>query len=208
KLGELNFTGNVTPFCMDATEVTVDAYTACVHDVRDGNREGRCSADHLGEWSTDGTKFTKDARCNYDVPGRGTHPINCVDWNQATAYCHAQNKRLPNEDEWEWAARGETHARKYPWGDATPDAQLCWSGGLRKKDGTCAVGSFPEGDAPGGIHDLAGNVWEWTGSNWDVDHRVYRGGSWHSDAATHPRAAERGHQPPGFRSDSVGFRCV
>jgi len=200
KLGDVNRTADVTPFCMDTTEVTADAYADCV-------RAGHCSADHLGEWSSDGSKFTKDARCTYGSAGQGKHPINCVDWNQASAYCAAQKKRLPTEEEWEWAARGAGQARTYPWGDARPDEQLCWSGGARKKDGTCEVGSYPAGDAPGGIHDLAGNVWEWTGTSWDATH-VYRGGSWHSEVTSHARAAERAGGPVPYRLDFVGFRCV
>jgi formylglycine-generating enzyme required for sulfatase activity len=199
KLGDQERTATVGPLCVDTTEVTVDAYTACV-------RAGRCSADHLGEWSTDGAKFTKDPKCNYGVAGRGNHPINCVDWQQAESYCHAEGKRLPSEEEWEWAARGATQARVYPWGGDAPAAQLCWSG-VQKREGTCAVGSFAQGDAPGGIHDLAGNVWEWTSSSWDADH-VYRGGSWHSEVATHPRAAERSRGSAPYRLYFVGFRCV
>jgi formylglycine-generating enzyme len=139
--------------------------------------------------------------------GAGQHPINCVDWDQAGAYCRVQGKRLPTEEEWEWAARGATQARTYPWGDLAPGAQLCWSG-VQKRDGTCVVGSFPEGDAPGGIHDLAGNVWEWTGSSWDPDTRVYRGGSWHSAETSHARAAERSKGVVPYRLYYVGFRCV
>lgn len=129
-----------------------------------------------------------------------------MDWQQAETYCHAEGKRLPSEEEWEWAARGTTQARVYPWGGDAPGGQLCWSG-VQKRDGTCAVGSYPQGDAPGGIHDLAGNVWEWTSSSWEADH-VYRGGSWHSEVATHPRAAERSRGSVPYRLYFVGFRCV
>jgi sulfatase modifying factor 1 len=199
KPGDLDRAATVGAFCMDTTEVTVDAYTACV-------RAGKCSADHLGEWSTDGTKFNRDPKCNYGVAGRGNHPINCVDWQQADTYCRAEGKRLPSEEEWEWAARGATQARVYPWGGEAPAGQLCWSG-VQKREGTCTVGSYPQGDAPGGIHDLAGNVWEWTSSSWDADH-VYRGGSWHSEVAAHPRAAERSRGSVPYRLYFVGFRCV
>ena len=130
-------TATVHPFCMDVTEVTVDAYTACV-------RAGKCTAEAT---SGDG--------CNYGVSGKGNHPMNCLDWNQATTYCHAQGKRLPSEEEWEWAARGGAEGRTYPWGNTDPDSQLCWSG-VTKREGTCPVGSYPAGDAPGGVHDLCG----------------------------------------------------
>jgi hypothetical protein len=160
KMGDRGDNVTVGAFCMDVTEITVDAYAVCV-------KAGKCSADHLGELSSDGQSFSASNTCNYGVSGRGNHPINCVDWGQAATFCHEQGKRLPSEEEWEWAARGESQGRVYPWGGATPDFQACWSG-VNKRTGTCPVASFPDGDAPGGIHDLAGNVWEWTSSKYDA----------------------------------------
>ncbi len=190
----------VQPFCLDLTEVTVDAYASCV-------RAGSCVADHPAEWTADGATFAADAACNYGVSGRGNHPVNCVDWNQSAAYCQAQGKRLPTEEEWEWAARGGPLGSAYPWGNAAPERQICWSG-TTKRSGTCAVGSYGAGDAPSGVHDLAGNVWEWTSSHHDGDTRVRRGGGWINDDASSPRAAHRGRSMPLFRSDLLGFRCA
>ncbi len=190
-MGDRHDTVTVQPFCMDVTEVTADAYGACV-------RAGGCSADGLA----------CGPAATYGVSGKGNHPINCVDWGQSATYCHAQGKRLPTEEEWEWAARGGSEGRTYPWGNGAPDFQLCWSG-IQKKDGTCPVGSFPEGDAPGGIHDLAGNVWEWT-SNYDASGpaRVLRGGGWDIDVASNMRAADRDRCSPSYRGSNVGFRCA
>jgi len=190
----------VQGFCLDVTEVTVDAYTACV-------QTGRCTGDHPRQWTADGTTFSADEACNYGVSGKGPHPMNCVDWTQATTYCQANGKRLPTEEEWEWAARGGAEGRTYPWGAAPPSGQLCWSG-TKKRSGTCAVGSYPAGDAPGGIHDLAGNVWEWTASNHEGNTRVRRGGGWINEDTASPRAAHRGRSTPAFRSDLLGFRCA
>src|SRR5205814_8984271 len=113
---------------------------------------------------------TDDLRCNpgspaatFAAPGRENYPINCVSFDQASAYCSAQGKRLPTADEWEWAARGGAGAHSFAWGNGPPSDQVCWSG-TTKRDGPCPVGSFPSGDAPGGLHDLSGNVWEWTAS--------------------------------------------
>jgi len=192
----------VQPFCLDVTEVTADAYASCV-------RGGACSADHTGQLTNDGKTFAADPQCNLGMHGRGNHPMNCVDWSQASAYCRAQGKRLPTEEEWEWAARGGAEGRTYPWGNDAPTDQLCWSGG-ELHDGTCAVGSFPEGDAPGGIHDLAGNVWEWTSSDFVFNRsaRAMRGGSW---SVTEPfvlGADAPSEELPGNRHDGLGFRCA
>ena len=196
----------VAGFCLDVTEVTTDAYAACV-------RGGRCTIDHLGERTTDGRSLTADPRCNYGVPGRGQHPINCVDWEQSRTYCAAHHARLPTEHEWEWAARGGGQARPYPWGNAEPDAQLCWSG-IEQRDGTCPVGTFPAGDTSTGIHDLAGNVWEWTSSNYATSTsttsgaRVIRGGSWGLVLQGYVRAADRVRTPSTVRRSNLGLRCA
>lgn len=189
-------------FCLDQTEVTADAYATCV-------RGGQCNADHLGESSTDARAFEAAESCNYGVAARGNHPINCVDWGQSATYCRGQSKRLPTEEEWQWAARGGSEGRVYPWGNATPDSQLCWSG-VSTRSGTCAVGSLPAGDAPGGIHDLAGNVWEWTSSNFDASGaaRVFRGGGWSDVVASNIRAAHRYGVAPSLRNINLGFRCA
>jgi formylglycine-generating enzyme required for sulfatase activity len=70
------------------------------------------------------------------------------------------------------------------------------------------VGGFPSGDAPGGIHDLAGNVWEWTSTAYDSSARVSRGGSWSSGNPSFLRAANRIRFVPSFRDSNLGFRCA
>jgi len=205
--GARGATVTVAPLCMDLTEVTVDAYVACI-------RTGLCTAAHVGEMSSLDA-FRPDTACNHGVAGRGNHPMNCVDWAQSAAYCQSQAKRLPTEEEWEWAARGGPAGRTYPWGSATPDIQACWSG-LTKRVGTCPVGASPAGDAPGGIHDLAGNVSEWTstenGSEWpaaaDQSRRVFRGGSWHDAVEILLRSSTRPSTSPQLHDPAMGFRCV
>lgn len=201
-MGERNVTVTVRPFSLDITEVTADQYAACV-------RGGLCTADHLREWSVEGRPYVASDGCNYGVPGRGHHPMNCVDASQAEAYCHAQRKRLPTEEEWEWAARGGAAGHTYPWGSADPLQQACWSG-LSARAGTCPVASLPAGDAPGSIHDLAGNVAEWTSSLYapPVITRVTRGGGWNHRDAPSLRAASRHIHAPSDRVDHLGFRCA
>lgn len=184
----------VAAFELDVTEVTAAQYAACVG-------EGACSADQV----------TQHEWCNYGKNDRRGHPINCVDWPQAEAFCAWAHKRLPTEEEWEYAARG-SDGRKYPWGNKAPDSQLCWS----RSDGTCEVGGFPEGASPFGVLDLAGNVWEWTASSLCsypnhqcTDHpRVLRGGGWVESRASSVRATYRSGGAPESRAVFLGFRCA
>lgn len=208
----------VSPFRLDATEVTVSEYGVCV-------RAGRCTpAASTVRWS--GLSPAEQARwsaaCNADRADRAEHPVNCVDWYQARAFCEFAGKRLPTEQEWEWAARDGAAGARYPWGEDPPGDRACWSGegtgaaGLR--DGTCAVGSHPRGATRSGLEDLAGNVWEWTATH-DVlfpdsrgrggtPARIVRGGGWGDTAPAHLAAARRAKDAPGDRAADLGFRCA
>jgi formylglycine-generating enzyme required for sulfatase activity len=179
----------VREFWLDTTEVTAGAF------------EDWCAGPGNGTPTCRG--MTRDAgaetACTYLNAKRG-HPMNCVSWYTANAYCAARGKRLPTEEEWEYAARSGTKQYHYPWGNASPsNAQLCWSG-VSARAGTCPVGSFPSGASAEGVQDLAGNVWEWTASGYSESYsnfrtnsaRVSRGGSWGGATARRtsvPRAA-------------------
>lgn len=184
----------VGAFSIERTEVTTSAYAACV-------ASGKC------------TQAVAGALCNAGVAGREKHPINCVDWYQAKAYCEAQGRRLPTEEEWEYAARG-TDGRLFPWGDTAPTNQLCWDGdgdgndlGKGNRTSTCVVDSYPSGNSPFGLADMSGNVWEWT-STPDGSYRVCRDGGWSSDDPSYVRSAHRyGYVPTGL-FDFLGFRCA
>jgi hypothetical protein len=73
-------------FCLDEAAVTVAAYGACV-------ASRVCAAPGTG------------SQCNWDVPGRERHPVDCVDWEQARAFCRRRGRDLPTESQWEHAAR-------------------------------------------------------------------------------------------------------
>jgi serine/threonine protein kinase/formylglycine-generating enzyme required for sulfatase activity len=190
----------VDDFCLDAHEVTTGAFAACV-------KEKKCSAEGL----------TGEGLCNYGVKGKERHPINCVDWDQASAFCAAQGKRLPSEDEWAWAARGAEAASLYPWGDDAPSEQLCWSGSAdRTVLGTCEIGAHPTGKTPFGAFDLAGNVAEWVTTTREV-HQTVRpllGDDWKSKETVFARdgsgrtsvASQAGAR--NAHSNTVGFRCA
>ncbi|KYF91099.1 hypothetical protein BE20_36880 [Sorangium cellulosum] len=213
----------VRTFALDRTEVTVAAYARCVAD-------GRCR-DPTGHAETGFQQF-----CNWKHPdGRQDHPINCVTWVEADAYCRATGRRLPSEMEWEYAAR-RPDGRTYPWGEAAPDARRanacgegCVKNGKAKGfDGweaapfpddpfpeTAPVGSFPEGKSADGVMDLAGNVWEWTSSGYSESYdrprgeerRVNRGGGGRDGVSTF-RATARSKNFPSDRTGGVGFRCA
>ena len=188
-LGELEV--SVQPFCLDLTEATAAAYESCVN-------EGKCRT--KGDW--DG--------CNFAKSGRERHPMNCVDWNEAKAFCEAQGKRLPTWAEWEWAARGGDAGRTYPWGSEEPRDRACWSGDSEDRRGTCEVGSFPSGHGRFGHRDLAGNVWEWTASQASSEDAqlVVRGGCYLDNVPKWMSATLRGSQQPSNRGSRFGFRCA
>ncbi len=133
------------------------------------------------------------------------HPVVNVNWAEARAYALWAGKRLPTEQQWEKAARG-TDGRDYPWGNAAPTGVHANYG--NSVGSTTPVGQHsPEGDSPYGCVDMAGNVWEWTASDYDNEFKVVRGGSWVNDTAN-LRCAYRVRLRPSNRSDARGFRCI
>lgn len=175
---------DVSAFQIDRTEVTATAYQACV-------AAGLCMAPASG------------GGCNWEVTGHETHPVNCVNWDQARAYCEWAGKRLPTEAEWEKAARG-TDGRKYPWGNGAVGA-----GRANLESGAPqAVGRYPAGASPYGALDMAGNVGEWVADQYPgTEGRVVRGGGWFY-APRLARASYRGRYDPRVRVNFIGFRCA
>jgi len=164
-----------------------------------------------------------------DVRDKQDHPVTCVSWHDALAFCRWAGVRLPTEVEWEKAARG-TDGRIWPWGNREPNSGVC---NFNMPGGdTTSVGRYPDGKSPYGLLDVAGNVWEWTSSLWGKDfsnpdygypynpsggrenqgapdsvRRALRGGSFRDDAQN-VRCAYRNRHSPDNRFDSFGFRVV
>lgn len=204
---------DVAAFWIDETEVTVDEYSQCVMDG------AACSSP--------GMTFN----CNWGVAGREDHPVNCVTWEQAMAYCVWMGARLPTEAEWEKAARGDD-ARSYPWGPMpSPTCDYVVAEDDRGVDGcgtgaTLPVGSKPMGASPYGAQDMSGNVSEWV-ADWyasqydplDTDNpvgpvigteHIGRGGAYtvppgFGDLRTFHRAESPLVE---YGSSAVGFRCA
>ena len=196
----------LSAFCLDLTEVTVAAWRGCT--------AAGCTAPDTG------------SMCNWTASAgaRESHPINCVSWSQARSYCLSRGADLPTEAQWEYAARGsDTTNHIFPWGNAAPGAQLCWSGGGTTRTSTCPVQSFPSGNSPFGVFDMAGNVAEWT-LDWAGpysaepatdptgplvgEYRSYRGGAWHLSAASMIRTPYRLADDPLYRFGWFGIRCA
>jgi formylglycine-generating enzyme required for sulfatase activity len=157
--------------------------------------------------------------------GQEDHPVVYVSWMDAMAYCKWLSRvtgwsyTLPSEVEWEKGARG-TDGRVYPWGNQW-DAARCNSEEGGRRD-TTPVGAYPEGTSPYGLLDMAGNVWEWTRSDYreysynptdggeDLKARgprVLRGGVF-SSATARVRCAARYKSYPYLRDYRYGFRVV
>jgi len=154
-------------YMIGAFEVTVEQYGYCVD-------AGICQAknDSDSHFKT----YSYNFRCNYMSGKPLDHPMNCVNFYGAEAFCSFIGGRLPTEAEWEKAARGGCEFYDncgietiiYPWGD---DPASCDNAVVRdmlsgipgcEYDGTMPVGSKPAGVSPYGLYDMSGNVWEWT----------------------------------------------
>lgn len=232
---------DVAPFRIDAAPTTNEQFAAFMSDggyddPRHWTEEGwkwrqDAATDHplfwrregsgaqgVGDWSRN--RFgTREA-----VPAR--EAVQHVCWYEADAYARWAGKRLPTEPEWEYAASWGPDARKrrYPWGNVDPTVSHANLGQVQW--GPAPVGTRPVGTSAWGCEQMAGDVWEWTSSDFSAypgfrpypypeysdvffgpEYKVLRGGSW----AVHPvacRTTFRNWDYPIRRQIFAGFRCA
>ncbi|MFO0741627.1 MAG: bifunctional serine/threonine-protein kinase/formylglycine-generating enzyme family protein [Labilithrix sp.] len=221
----------VPAFCLDATEVTVNEYAGCV--TAKACAPPKPTADWPGIKPEERDAFS--AYCNHARPDRRDHPINCISFEEASAYCKWTGKHVPTEEQWEFAARG-TDGRPYPWGPVSPTSRKlngcddgCAKvarraveiigprlGGDDGWEGTSPAGSYAEGQSPFGAFDMAGNVAEWVDAPFcpygqaacGTSARVTRGGSWMTDTPSSLRTTARAKASPDARVPDIGVRCA
>ncbi len=143
--------------------------------------------------------------------GRKDHPVVLVSHRDAQAYARwlsrktGRNWHLPNEAQWEKAARG-IDGRRFPWGnDWRPE--LLNSHDLGPFD-TVPVGTYLAGASPFGVLDMAGQVFEWTRTNAGKGRFIVKGGSWDDKGCGICRSAARHSRPAQLKHILVGFRLV
>jgi gamma-glutamyl hercynylcysteine S-oxide synthase len=177
-------------------------------------------------WRRDGDRWMR-RRFGVLEPVPADQPVLHVSFHEAQAYACWAGKRLPTEVEWEKAARYDPEtgwSRRFPWGDTDPTAEHANLG--QRHLSPAPVGAYPLGASPLGVHQLMGDVWEWTSSRFTGypgfnafpydeyslvffggDYRVLRGGSFGTDTSA-CRGTFRNWDHPIRRQIFAGFRCA
>ena len=227
----------VGPFRIDRTPVTNRAYLEFL--TAGGYRDDTAWSEAGREWRDDASlehpefwRAGPDGSWGRRRFGRWEavppdEPVQHVCWYEADAFARWAGKRLPTEAEWEYAASWDaTRGTKsrYPWGEEPADTDRANLDGVRFSPDP--VGSHPAGVSAAGCHQMVGDVWEWTASEFtgypgfdpfpyreysevffDDGYRVLRGGSWATDAAA-VRTTFRNWDFPIRRQIFAGFRCA
>jgi formylglycine-generating enzyme required for sulfatase activity len=211
------FVPAIPAFFMDKYPVTNAEFSLFLES---SNYHPRDSENFLKDWDWSDVAHPKPPH------GFEDHPVVWIDLEDARTFARWAGKRLPTEEEWQYAAGGAGTLR-YPWGNT-------WQSGLANDRGsfTTSVAAFPKGANSFGLEDLSGNVWEWTESERNDGNRyaLLRGGSfyqpegssWYFDRFTGMGLGqgEWSARPVGYhaklflmspgmdRKATIGFRCV
>ncbi len=177
-------------------------------------------------WTRDGDHWL---RTRFGVVERvpADEPVVHVCFYEAEAYAAWAGRRLPTEAEWEKAARFDPatgRSRRYPWGDDEPTPERANLGQRHLRP--AQVGAYPAGASPLGVHQLVGDVWEWTSGDFypypgfvafpyreysevffGPEYKVLRGGSFGTDEVA-SRGTFRNWDYPIRRQIFAGFRCA
>ena len=223
-------------YWLDTAPVTNGAYQEFIADggytdPRWWTPTGRAHREQAGLtaplfWQRDGDTWLR-RRFGRTEPVPGDEPVVHVCWYEADAYARWAGRRLPTEAEWEKAARLDPatgRSRRYPWGDTDPTAEHANLGQRHLQP--APAGGYPRGSAPSGARQLIGDVWEWTGSDFEPypgftafpykeysevffgpDYKVLRGGSFAADQVA-CRGTFRNWDYPIRRQIFAGFRTA
>jgi iron(II)-dependent oxidoreductase len=224
------------PFFIDTAPVTNAQYVAFVEaggytDPRWWSEQGWAHVQRANLvaprfWERVGAEWYRD-RFGVVAPVVPDEPVVHVCFHEAEAYAKWAGKRLPTEVEWEKAARFDPatgRSRRYPWGDEEPTERHANLGQRHLQP--APVGAYPEGASALGVHQLIGDVWEWTSSDFHgysgfevfpyaeysqvffgPEYKVLRGGSFGADPAA-VRSTFRNWDYPIRRQIFAGFRCA
>ena len=207
------------PFAMGVYEVTVGEFRRFVRATGHSTGDSCWIQKKEGGWRKQSGLGWRDPGFRQD----DSHPVVCVNWDDVQAYARwlsaktGKRYRLPSESEWEYAARAGTRT-PFSTGETISADQANYRG-----DQTVPVGTF--GANPWGLHDVHGNVWEFTedcsygsyagaptnGSAWkggDCSDHAIRGGAWNSSGPGALRSARRGSCSATRRDNDCGFRMA
>jgi formylglycine-generating enzyme required for sulfatase activity len=167
----------------------------------------------------DAINFLRDWKNGGFPQGWDNRPVTWVSLEDARAYAHWADKRLPHEWEWQIAAQG-TDSRAFPWGNYWQPENVPTPATGRAMPGPDPVDAHSAGASPYGVMDLVGNVWQWT-DEFDDEHTraaILRGGEYYQPQGSiwyFPQAWRNDEHSklllmaPGYdRSGGIGFRCV
>ncbi|UOZ04527.1 ergothioneine biosynthesis protein EgtB [Amycolatopsis sp. WQ 127309] len=226
----------VDAYWMDTTPVTSGAYAGFLDsggydDERWWSPAGWAYRTENGITAPRFWKREQDGwwRTRFGVYERITaaEPVVHVSFFEAEAYAAWAGRRLPTEAEWEKAARFDPasgRSRRFPWGDEEPGAEHANLGQRHLRP--APAGAYPAGASPTGVHQLIGDVWEWTSTDlhgypgfaafpyqeysevfFGPEYKVLRGGSFGTDAAA-IRGTFRNWDYPIRRQIFAGFRTA